>query len=63
MDGRTGGMSCQNLGGREVTAARKAYRSYVEAGVEQGKRPELVGGGLTRSLGGMGGDQEERIIR
>jgi putative transposase len=32
--------------------ARKAYSSYVEAGLEQGRRDELTGGGLIRSLGG-----------
>jgi putative transposase len=32
--------------------ARKAYRRYVKEGVEEGRRPELVGGGLIRSLGG-----------
>ncbi|MBL7174089.1 MAG: transposase [Desulfobacteraceae bacterium] len=32
--------------------ARKAYREYVKKGLSYGKRPELVGGGLIRSLGG-----------
>ena len=32
--------------------ARKKYRSYVEEGIALGRRPELVGGGLIRSLGG-----------
>jgi REP element-mobilizing transposase RayT len=32
--------------------AKKAYRSYVNKGIAQGRRPELVGGGLIRSLGG-----------
>ena len=32
--------------------AKKAYRQHVQEGVSQGKRPELVGGGLVRSLGG-----------
>lgn len=38
--------------GRGIRAARKGYLSYVNAGIEQGRRPELVGGGLVRSLGG-----------
>lgn len=38
--------------GERVGDARKKYRSYVEKGIEQGRRPELVGGGLIRSLGG-----------
>jgi len=28
------------------------YRRYVAEGLEDGRRPELVGGGLIRSLGG-----------
>jgi len=32
--------------------ARKGYCSYVEAGLDQGRRNELTGGGLIRSLGG-----------
>ena len=38
--------------GRKVGEARKEYRSYVEKGILMGRRPELVGGGLIRSLGG-----------
>jgi putative transposase len=37
--------------GKREGAARKAYRGYVEEGIFQGQRPELVGGGLIRSLG------------
>ncbi len=32
--------------------AIRAYRRFMEGGKDQGRRPELVGGGLTRSLGG-----------
>jgi len=32
--------------------ARRAYAAYVEAGIAQGRRPDLTGGGLIRSLGG-----------
>jgi len=32
--------------------ARHAYRAFVADGVPQGRRPELQGGGLLRSLGG-----------
>jgi REP element-mobilizing transposase RayT len=32
--------------------ARRGYRRYVREGVELGRRPDLVGGGLIRSLGG-----------
>ena len=32
--------------------ARRAYQSFIKQGAGQGRRPELVGGGLIRSLGG-----------
>ena len=38
--------------GKRIGTARKKYRSFVEEGVSLGRRPELVGGGLIRSLGG-----------
>ncbi len=38
--------------GRSQKAAVKAYRQYVADGIPLGRRPELVGGGLIRSLGG-----------
>jgi REP element-mobilizing transposase RayT len=38
--------------GKKETEAKRAYRSYVERGINQGRRPELVGGGLIRTLGG-----------
>ncbi len=38
--------------GQKQGEAKKAYRSYVKKGIDQGRRPELVGGGLIRSLGG-----------
>jgi len=37
---------------RREKAAWKKYREFVEEGISQGKRPDLVGGGLIRSLGG-----------
>jgi REP-associated tyrosine transposase len=38
--------------GKKVSESRKAYLSYVKKGIDQGRRPELTGGGLVRSLGG-----------
>lgn len=38
--------------GKTVRIARKTYAAYVEEGIEQGRREELTGGGLIRSLGG-----------
>ena len=38
--------------GNKEGEARKAYREFVKGGIPQGRRPELVGGGLLRSMGG-----------
>ncbi len=40
------------LFGKNVFTARSRYREFVKKGVNQGRRPELVGGGLIRSIGG-----------
>jgi putative transposase len=39
------------FGGR-AGVARRRYRAYVAAGIPQGRRPDLGGGGLRRSVGG-----------
>ncbi len=51
--------------GETKRIARKRYREFVKNGVDQGKRPELQGGGLVRSAGGnkvglLGRKKEER---
>ena len=38
--------------GKTKRQARKGYESFVEKGLSQGRRQELTGGGLVRSLGG-----------
>ncbi|MFO7687166.1 MAG: transposase [Desulfobacterales bacterium] len=38
--------------GRRKRSARGDYRIFLCEGIEQGRRPELTGGGLIRSLGG-----------
>jgi REP element-mobilizing transposase RayT len=40
--------------GSRVGEARQRYREFIAAGVGQGRREELVGGGLRRSLAGSG---------
>jgi len=40
------------LFGKSLSPARRKYRIYVEKAVDQGRRPELTGGGLIRSMGG-----------
>jgi putative transposase len=41
-----------NQFGREARESIRAYRKFMEEGKGLGRRPELVGGGLVRSLGG-----------
>jgi len=38
--------------GKRKSIARKKYSIFVEEGVSKGKKPELTGGGLIRSVGG-----------
>jgi hypothetical protein len=38
--------------GKSVSDARKSYFKYVQSGFNQGRRPELIGGGLIKGLGG-----------
>jgi len=40
------------LFGKKTEAARKNYAAFVADGIDQGSRPELVGGGLLRSQAG-----------
>ncbi len=40
---------------RRKKVGRRKYREYMEQGIEKGRRPDLVGGGLIRSLGGWEG--------
>ena len=40
------------LFGMEEQAAKRAYRQFIKDGIEKGRRPDLVGGGLVRTLGG-----------
>lgn len=46
--------------GSDEGKAIRAYRNYIKEGLPQGHRPELVGGGLLRSLGGWA---EVRALR
>ena len=46
------------LFGKRLSSGRLTYRRFVADGISQGRRPELVGGGLRRSRKACG-DQEE----
>jgi putative transposase len=43
------------LFGDQKREAGKRYREFVEKGISEGRRPDLTGGGLLRSLGGWTG--------
>ncbi|MBW2206665.1 MAG: transposase [Deltaproteobacteria bacterium] len=47
--------------GKTVRHARKEYLSFMEAGIGQGRRDDLMGGGLVRSLGGWAEVKAARI--
>jgi REP element-mobilizing transposase RayT len=49
--------------GRNARVAKKAYRSFVEKGISLGKRRELTGGGLIRSMGGWSEVKAYRRLR
>ena len=46
--------------GERPEAARRAYLAYVRKGAARGRRPDLTGGGLVRSLGGWERIKESR---
>lgn len=50
------------LFGNKRATARRQYATFVVDGAGQGKRPELVGGGLRRSLAGASTGDEERML-
>ena len=44
----------------DASSARRAYRSFIEKGISQGRRPDLTGGGLLRSVGGWAALKEKK---
>ena len=48
--------------GPKKAEAKKAYLEFVKLGVDQGRRPDLVGGGLIRSVGGWSAVKAMRRI-
>ena len=47
--------------GNTPAAAKRSYAAYVKAGYGQGRRPELAGGRLIRSLGGWAASKKLRL--
>jgi len=48
--------------GKRINSARQAYSAYMEEGIQQGRREDLVGGGLVRSLGGWSEVKKTRQV-
>jgi len=48
--------------GQSVRQARRTYESFVAQGIKHGRRPDLVGGGLLRSVGGWAELKEFRDL-
>jgi putative transposase len=46
-----------SLFGNRGDSVRRAYRTFVEQGIDQGRRHDLAGGGLIRSAGGWDGQK------
>ena len=46
--------------GKRVKTARNQYTAFVAKGVDQGRRTDLIGGGLIRSIGGWSAVSEMR---
>jgi REP element-mobilizing transposase RayT len=51
------------LFGKSRFKTRRQYRLFVEQGIALGRRPELVGGGLIRSIGGWNAVKSMRRLR
>jgi REP element-mobilizing transposase RayT len=47
--------------GSSAATARRSYTAYMKRGYGQGRRPELTGGGLIRSLGGWAATKKLRL--
>jgi len=47
--------------GKKDSDSRRNYSLYVKKGIDQGRRPELVGGGWVRSLGGWSAIKKMRL--
>lgn len=52
-----------SLYGKQIGAARRQYRQFVQKGIAQGQKPELTGGGLLRSAGGWGVLKSKRRMK
>lgn len=48
--------------GKTEREARSRYRKFIQNGINQGRKPELVGGGLIRSMGGWSQVKSIRLL-
>ena len=51
------------LFGKQAGPARRNYRAFVTKGIQEGRRKDLVGGGLVRSSGGWAAVKELRSMK
>ena len=51
------------LFGKKISQARRSYKSFVSRGLDQGRREDLIGGGLVRSAGGWAGVKAMRVAK
>ena len=51
------------LFGKQLGPARRNYRSFVAKGISEGRRSDLVGGGLVRSSGGWAAVKALRTMK
>ena len=47
----------------KLAIARRRYRAFVEKGISEGRRSDLIGGGLIRSSGGWAAVKAKRMAR
>lgn len=52
-----------SLLGKQKKLAIRIYRQFMADGIDHGKRPELTGGGLVRSVGGWGELKSKRRMK
>lgn len=49
--------------GKGLSQSRRRYSEFVEKAIDEGRKPELMGGGLIRSLGGWSAVKSRRGMR
>ena len=53
--------TCFHILVKKLQTQRQRYQAYIKEGIDQGRKPELAGGGLVRSLGGWSAIKKLRL--